>query len=249
MAEASAELASLLRTPKPPLGDCLLILSSILGHRPDALDVGRDHLDELALGIEEATIPGIVRHLFGRNGFRGDIEDYHAESNSFLDQVLERRVGMPITLSAVVTEVGARVGVELQLIGMPGHVIVGVPGDDQRFIDAFSGIELDAIGVRRRFESIFGTEAHLPPRALQPLDPIAVVNRVCNNLTRTWSNTDSQKLNRLLDLRAELPASETEQRLLIDISEARGRFDLAARLRSQLDPDDPNIEALWARLN
>ena len=54
--------------------------------------------------------------LFGADGFRGDVEDYHSEENSLLDRVLDRRLGMPVTLSAVVIEVGARVGVPLTMI-------------------------------------------------------------------------------------------------------------------------------------
>ena len=156
---------------------------------------------------------------------------------------------MPITLSAVVTEVGKRIGIELELIGMPGHVIVGVPGNRVSFIDAFGGTELDSNGVLRRFESIFGQGTEIPPGSLLPMDTASTINRVCNNLTRTWARNDAARLNRLLEVRAVLPASDAERRLLVDIAEARGRFDIAATLREQLDPDDPQIPSLWARLN
>ncbi len=243
------ELSAFLRAPDPPLGDALLHLSTILSGRTDALDVGRKHLDELAAGVREPTIPGLVSHLFDTIGFAGDIDNYHDEENSLLDRVLERRVGMPITLSAVVTAVGRRLGIDLHLIGMPGHVIVGIPNDPSRFIDAFGGTELNENGVLRRFEAIFGPKTDIPPGALRPIDTISVVNRVCNNLTRTWADSDSRKLNRLLDVRVALPTTENEQRLLINIAEARGRFDLAAKLRHDIDPDDPQIDSLWARLN
>lgn len=243
------ELSTFLRSADPSLGDALLHLSAILSDRDDALEVGRTHLDELAAGVSEPTIPALVSHLFDSVGFAGDIDNYHDEQNSLLDRVLERRIGMPITLSAVVTEVGQRLGIDLHLIGMPGHVIVGVPNDPGRFIDAFGGTELNENGVLQRFEAIFGPKTDIPPGALRPIDTISVVNRVCNNLTRTWADSDSSKLNRLLDVRVALPTTENEQRLLINIAEARGRFDLAAQLREGIDPDDPQIDSLWARLN
>lgn len=243
------ELALFLDKPQPLLTDALLHLSQIVSGRADAFEVGRAHLDEMAAGVDEPTIPALVRHLFDRTGFRGDVDNYHDEQNSLLDRVLERRVGMPITLCAMVVDVGHQLGMDLHLIGMPGHVLVGVPDDQNRFIDAFGGTELDSNGVLQRFAAIFGDAADLPQGALRPIDTVSTVNRVCNNLTRTWAETNSTKLNRLLEVRVALPISKTEQRLLINITEARGRFDLAAKLRHDLNPNDPQIDQLWARLN
>lgn len=233
----------------PPLATCLLLLSEALTGRQDAVDVGTGLLDELAHDISDKTVSGVVRHLFDESQFLGDVEDYHSPENSFLDRVLERRLGMPITLSAVVAEVGHRVGIGMHLVGMPGHVLVGIDNDPGRYVDAFGGTELDEVGVRGRFESIFGADASLAPKALRPIDTLAVVNRVCNNLTRSWADREPQALNRLLDVRAALPASARERQMLIGLAEARGRFDLSARLRTDVDPTDPAINRLWARLN
>ncbi|MFT7475431.1 MAG: regulator of sirC expression with transglutaminase-like and TPR domain [Verrucomicrobiales bacterium] len=243
------ELAELIESPDASAADCLLHLSSILSERADALDIGHAALEALATGVAEPSIPALVHHLFDEQKFTGDVDTYHAEQNSFLDRVLERRIGMPITLAAVVVEVGARIGLDLHLIGMPGHVVVGVAGDGSRFIDAFAGTELDLSGLQRRFEAMFGRGIAVPPQSLAPIDTTSIVNRVCNNLTRTWAVNANNKLNRLLDVRVALPSAPTERRLLIDIAEARGRFDLAARLREEIDPNDPNIETLWAKLN
>lgn len=242
-------LVGLLESGAPPLGESMLFLSAALTNRTDAVAVGMAQLDELAAGVAEPTTTALVEHLFDAMQFRGDVDDYHAPENSFLDRVLERRVGMPITLSAVVAEVGARVGLDLHLIGMPGHVLVGIDDADDTYIDAFAGVVLDGDGVRERFASIFGEDAKLAPRALQPIDTAGVINRVCNNLTRTWIERDPSALNALLDLRAEIPSSMRERQLLVGLAEGRGRFDLAARLRTELDPRDPTIDRLWARLN
>lgn len=242
-------LVDLLHHDAPPLGTSLLLLSASLSGREDATTIGTGLLDELAAGVEEHTVTGLVHHVFDTAKFRGDVDDYHAPANSFLDQVLERRLGMPITLSAVVAEVGSRIGLNMHLVGMPGHVLVGLDGRPDAYIDAFGGTELDEDGVRQRFASIFGSDADLAPRALQPIDTAAVITRVCNNLTRSWTERDPASLNRLLDVRSELPTSIRERQMLIGMAEGRGRFDLAARLRTSIDPTDPTIDRLWARLN
>lgn len=242
-------LIDLLHHDAPPLGTSLLLLSASLCGRDDATSVGAALLDELAEGVEENTVEGLVHHVFDTAKFRGDVDDYHAPENSFLDQVLERRLGMPITLSAVVAEVGSRIGLNMHLVGMPGHVLVGIDNQPGSYIDAFAGTQLDEDGVRQRFASIFGTEADLAPKALQPIETAAVITRVCNNLTRSWTERDPVAVNRLLDFRSELPASVRERQMLIGLAEGRGRFDLAARLRTALDPTDPAIDRLWSRLN
>lgn len=242
------ELAAWLSEEPSSIGDGLLMLSSVLASRAGVVENGRFALDELADSVAERTTGGIVDALFSTGGFQGDVENYHAEDNSFLDRVIERRLGMPITLSAVVVEVGARVGVPLSLVGIPGHVIVGTDTANH-FIDAFGGVEVNSRWVQKRFESIYGPQAMIPSSAMQKMDVAGTVNRVCNNLMRSWANDRSDKMGRLLDLRSQLPASPAERSLLIDIATGRGRFDIAARLREANNPDDPEIDALWSRLN
>lgn len=242
------QFAQWLRDQPTSVGDGLLMLSSVLANRGGIVEHGRFALDELADSVVEPTVTGLVQALFGTNGFRGDVDNYHAEANSFLDQVLERRLGMPITLSAVVVEVGSRLGLAMSMVGMPGHVIVGTE-DPAHFVDAFGGIEVDTAWVEKRFQSIFGPQATLQPSMLQPMTVIGTVNRVCNNLMRSWANDRDGHIDRLLEVRSLIPSSPADRGILIEIATQRGRFDIAARLREANDPDDPEVNALWARLN
>src|SRR5437867_3405967 len=75
------------------------------------------------------TIEKLNRFLFQTRGFRGNTEDYYDPRNSYLNEVLERRLGIPITLSLVFMEVGKRLGLRLEGVGMPGHFIVKCPHD------------------------------------------------------------------------------------------------------------------------
>src|SRR5919202_2974070 len=103
-------------------------------------------LDALAASIapELAAFPSPVdalarmHELFARERFRGNEMDYFDPANSFLDQVLERRVGIPLTLSIVYLEIAWRCGLPLVGVGFPGHFLVKYvePGGDH-FVDPF----------------------------------------------------------------------------------------------------------------
>jgi regulator of sirC expression with transglutaminase-like and TPR domain len=78
--------------------------------------------------------------LFEEVGFRGNADEYFDPRNSFLNDVLDRRLGIPITLSLVMIEVGRRLGLEIQGIGLPAHFIVGAEIEGcQVLLDPFQG--------------------------------------------------------------------------------------------------------------
>jgi regulator of sirC expression with transglutaminase-like and TPR domain len=87
-----------------------------------------------------ARVHGLCRYLFHDMGFRGNKKEYYDPLNSYLNQVLERRMGIPITLSAVTMAVGARAGLEIYGVGLPGHFVVkAVEGGDEVVFDPFHG--------------------------------------------------------------------------------------------------------------
>lgn len=215
-----------------------------------AVERGRAALDELAGTLEAPSLDALMHHLFVQHRFRGDVDDYHHEDNSFLDCVLERRLGMPITLAAVTIAVGARAGIGLHGVALPGHFLVGVDdGPERLFVDAFAGVTMDSSGAASRFHGLFGPDADFDPTMLAPVRTHAIVARVCNNLTRTFAERDRSRLDALLDLRVALPGPAEERRLLVRIAESRGRWDVAARIREELDPQDREAQGLRARLN
>ena len=84
---------------------------------------------------------GALRHrLFAELGFRGDTRNYYDPENSFLHRVIARRLGIPITLSVLTIEIGRRVGIEVDGVGLPGHFIVSARLAGRRvFLDPFNG--------------------------------------------------------------------------------------------------------------
>ena len=126
------------------------------------------------------------RQLFEVEGFRGNRGSYHDPRNSFLNDVIERRTGLPITLSVIYLEVGWRLGLPLVPVSFPGHFLVASTGSRRVFIDAFSrGVRVPPDELVARLASITGSVAqarrHLP-RAIAPASRREVAMRILRNL-------------------------------------------------------------------
>ncbi len=79
-------------------------------------------------------------YLFEEQGFAGNSDDYFDPRNSYLNDVLDRRLGIPITLSLVLIEAGRRLGLQMEGIGLPGHFVTGARvGGEHVLLDAFNG--------------------------------------------------------------------------------------------------------------
>jgi regulator of sirC expression with transglutaminase-like and TPR domain len=88
----------------------------------------------------QAVLDRLVAFLFAEEGFRGNADEYYDPRNSCLNDVLDRRLGIPITLSVLTIEIGRRVGLEIDGVGLPGHFIVGARLAARRvFLDPFHG--------------------------------------------------------------------------------------------------------------
>jgi regulator of sirC expression with transglutaminase-like and TPR domain len=214
---------------------CLLIAAH--AHRADAhrasVAEGRARLDELAAGCPGGDLGAVLGHLFGTLGFEGNRAQYDDPRNSLLDEVMDRRTGIPITLSVVVIEVGRRLGLDLAPVGMPGHFLVGA--GDGRYVDAFErGHVLDVDGCRRRFAELAGPAAPWSTELLAPVGPRAVLSRVLANLRRVFADAgDLHSLEWVLALRAGIPGVPVSERAeRASVLAALGRYDAAA---SELD--------------
>ena len=192
---------------------------------------GIEQLDRLAETCADHSIEGLVRHLFVDHGYQGDRVDYHDPRNSYLDEVLDRRVGMPITLSVVLLEVGRRLDLRLAGVGMPGHFLVRDLTSPDRFIDAFhAGVQLGGDACEARFRAIHGDTMPFHSSYLDAIDSRSIVMRVLNNLTVTFRSRTPRELEWLLDIRLRIPADPPDLRALAELCEYRGRFTDAAGL-------------------
>jgi regulator of sirC expression with transglutaminase-like and TPR domain len=238
--------------PRLPLDEALLLIAA---HASPDLDLAavRAQLDAIALGVRPATFSSLRAHLFDDLGFTGDGDTYYDARNSLLPDVLERRLGIPITLAVVAMEVGRRCAVDVQGIGMPGHFVVRSGTEPHRFLDPFDGgRELDASGCRAIFDRV-APGVPWDDRYLEPTSGMAIVARVLANLAGAYRRAgDRRSLCWTLQLRLVLPdATDQERRELGVLLGASGRFDEGAAVL-EVSEDDRDQEAaarLRARLN
>ncbi len=91
-------------------------------------------------GGVERRLEGLCRYLFHDLGFHGNAEDYYNPHNSYLNEVMDRRTGLPIALSALTMAVGRRVGMEIVGIGLPGHFVTRAEAGKRTVLfDPFNG--------------------------------------------------------------------------------------------------------------
>ncbi|MGH9630829.1 MAG: SirB1 family protein, partial [Bryobacteraceae bacterium] len=123
-------------------------------------------------------------YLFDELGFHGDAEDYYNPANSCLNEVLMRRLGIPITLSLVYMEIGKRLGRRVYGIGLPGHFIVRYDDDDfSTYVDPFnSGKLLCKEDCFELAKMITGVDVSGNPVVLQPVSKRYIAVRMLNNL-------------------------------------------------------------------
>ena len=239
--DPTARFAELVRAGAEPLDELAFVLASHV--RPD-LDVATqlDRLDALAAGVGRATASDLCRHLFVDRGFAGDRATYYDPRNSFLDRVLDRRRGIPITLSVLAIEVGRRIGVPLVGVGMPGHFLVREVGIAPSYYDPFDGGRaLDETECAARFQDLHGPAAAFDPRMLQPVTGLDVAGRMLANLTRIYiQEGDRTNLAWVLRLRSLLPGADPQiRRQLAGVLAGLGHFWEAADLYDGLVADQP----------
>jgi regulator of sirC expression with transglutaminase-like and TPR domain len=129
------------------------------------------------------------RVMFQEMNFRGNREDYYDPRNSFLNDVLERRLGIPITLSVLYMEVARRIGLPLVGVGMPGHFLLKVYDVEGRqiLIDPFnSGSMLNAADCEQRMQEVYAGEIRFKPEYLLPVSRRQILTRMLNNLRHIY---------------------------------------------------------------
>ena len=233
------------------LDEAALLIAAHARPDDDPLDVTAylHRLDELAASCKEPTGDALMHQLFEVEGFTGDTERYYDPRNSYLDEVIERRLGIPITLSLVVVEVGRRLDVAVVPIGMPGHFLVRIDGG---LIDPYDhGRRLTLAECEERFRSIYGPDVPFDLALLEPASPHDIVARMLANLRQIHlSRKDSVNLEWVLRLRSMLPSTTLEEKAeRAGVLAALGRFDRAADVLEALVPeaDDTRATALGSK--
>nr|WP_310426715.1 transglutaminase-like domain-containing protein [Chamaesiphon sp. VAR_48_metabat_135_sub] len=137
------------------------------------------------------VIQTINQYLYTDLKFKGNEQDYYNPSNSFLNDVIDRQTGIPITLALVYLEIAKRIDFPMVGIGMPGHFLIRPNFEDSEiFVDAFDrGEILFAEDCRQKLMNIYQQNIPvLPPEILQPITNKQFLLRMLNNLQSIYLN-------------------------------------------------------------
>lgn len=195
----------------------------------------RAALDDIASAAAElvdrapsgtARAQAISEHLFGYLGFSGNADNYYDPRNSFLADVIDRRTGIPISLSVLYLEISRRVGVLAQGVNFPGHFLVRVALDDSwLFLDPYSGgRSLSPADLEDLLRKTTVPTAVLEPSVIAAASKRQIVARMLVNLAGIYGRTGD--LPRSLDVLERLAILEpANPRIARDLASLRERVD------------------------
>lgn len=195
------DFAEIARRPEPEMDLGLGALEVARIEYPD-LDpaVHLRRLDELAErsavraeGDPVRALHRLREFLFEEEGFRGNTDDYYDPRNSCLNDVLERKVGIPITLALVTMEVGRRLGLAVEGIGLPGHFVVSVAvGEGPVLLDPFDG---GTVITRERAGQLvaraLGRRVRLNDAHFAPVTRRHILGRMLSNLEAIYVRAEA----------------------------------------------------------
>ncbi len=187
-----------------PLDEACLLIAAEANPSLD-VEEGLRRLDEIAHACAAPLLETLLEHLYVDLGFAGNLIDYYDPRNSLLDHVLDRRLGIPITLAVVALETGRRIGVPMSGIGMPGHFLLRDKVDPNVFVDPFSGRLLGKSDCLRLHQRLTGGTPWTDDFLL-PVPKQIIVIRVLSNLKEVAKRTsDLRMLQWVMRLRATIP--------------------------------------------
>lgn len=194
----------------------------IARHAYPTLDVAHYHSQLDSMGQEvrarigsrasgEETVNALNRYIFTEQGFKGNTKNYYEVENSYLNCVMDRRVGIPISLSVVYLLIGQRLTLPLHGIGMPGHFLVKYESDRYKiFIDCFNGGALLTEKNCARFltEAGYGFD----DKYLQKSPVRAILSRMAKNLLAIYSKMNepvkTARLTKFIEILGGEPREE-----------------------------------------
>lgn len=205
---------------------------------------------EVMLGTDRNAInviESINEILFVQEGLRGNEDDYYDPRNSFLNEVLDRRLGIPISLSVIYMEIAKRINFPIQGIGFPGHFLIKhVAKGRDIVIDAFHlGRILTPNECQELLDKIHNGAMVLNPTLMQPLGKRAILTRMLYNLKEVYIQKEQQlkalsTIEKILMLNPWTP-SEIRDRGLLYMQTglfANAVADLESYLANALAPED-----------
>jgi regulator of sirC expression with transglutaminase-like and TPR domain len=239
-----AEAALLIAAEEYPSLDISLYLEKI-----DRIgDLVRERASQAHNSLD--ILSAINATLFDGLGFRGNVVNYYDPRNSFLNEVIDRHTGIPITLTVLYMEVARRVGLHVEGVGMPGHFIAKLATDDgELFIDTFNGGRLfGEVGCADLLSEMSGGTLQLKPEHLAAVTKKQILERMLSNLMGVYAASDHRRalaaIERILLIKPDSPPHIRDRGLLLaTLGRTTGAITELERYL-MLAPDSPDADSI-----
>ena len=159
-------------------------------------------------------VNNLSEYLFDEVGFQGNQGDYYDPRNSYLNEVLQRRTGLPITLCLVCLEVGKRLDIPLAGVGLPGHFVLSHRSQTDLIIDPFRrGILLSEEECAQILKNVLGANVDWDSRYLTPTSNREFIARILRNLKGIYLNRrDHEEALDVVDITLALRPDDLNER-------------------------------------
>lgn len=215
-----AEWVSFVRNPNFNLVEKCLKFAQIIEYPDLEIEDYIKRISKIGYSLKESIsdvknptylISMLNEHLFKNLGFSGDDDDYYNPKNNFLNDVIDKKTGLPITLSILYCEIAKFIGLDLRIVGFPGHVLVKY--NEEMILDPFyDGRVLDIEDLDDILDTNFDGEVEFRPEFLDEISTEQVLIRITRNLKNSYVQSFVyEKALRCVNMILELEPESSEE--------------------------------------
>ena len=247
-----AEWSSFVKNPNFNLVEKCLKFAQILEYPDLDVDEYIQKINRIGISLKESIsdvknptylISMLNEHLFENLGFSGDDDDYFNPKNNFLNEVIDKKVGLPITISILYVEVAKIIGLDLKIIGFPSHILVKY--NEEMILDPFyDGVLLDVDDLQVILDTNFDGQLKFKPEFLDEIESEQILLRMTRNLKNSYVQSFAHDkalrcANMILAIEPEAPEDIRDKGIL------EGRllnFETALKYLNKYLEINPNAE-------
>lgn len=189
-----AEWFSFVKNPNFNLVEKCLKFAQILEYPDLNVEEYIEKINQIGMSLKESIsdvknptylISMINEHLFENLGFMGDDDDYYNPKNNFLNEVIDKKSGLPITMSILYVEIAKFVGLDLKIVGFPSHILVKY--NEEMILDPFyDGRLLNIDDLQEILDTNFDGQLEFQPEFLDEIKPEQILVRMTRNLKNSY---------------------------------------------------------------
>jgi len=247
-----AEWLSFVKSPNYNLVEKCLKFSQIIEYPDLDVDEYIKKINRIGKSLKESIsdvknptylISMLNEHLFENMGFSGDDDDYYNPKNNFLNEVINKKIGLPITISILYVEIARFIGLDLKVVGFPGHILVKY--NEEMILDPFyDGRLLDVDDLQDILDVNFGGQLEFKPEFLDEISSEQILIRLTRNLKNSYLQSFAYEkalrcINMVLAMYPESPEDVRDKGIL---EERLLNFETALKYLNKYLEINPNAD-------